>query len=234
MADGNKVQLKYNAYKDVVYAKDNHSEVKMEYTILGSLKSRKRGNRKTEFKYDKVKSILRKTRLFHENRLENDAEHSWTICMMALVLHEYADFDVDINKVIKMLLIHDIVEIDTGDTFLYDVKRSDVQLKENTAAERIFGMLDSEQKEYFALLWIEFEQKLTPEAKFASAVDRLEPILQNYINKGGSWKENNITYEMVIKNNKDIKSASTEIWDFVLRLCDAAVEKGYLERRNNN
>ena len=177
---------------------------------------------------DKVKSILRKTKLFHADRLENDAEHSWTICMIALVLHKYANFTVDIDRVIKMLLIHDIVEIDTGDTFLYDVEKSNSRAKEIIAAERIFGMLEEEQKLDFISLWIEFEQKQTPEAKFAAAVDRLEPVLQNYLNEGGSWKQNNITYEMVLKNNQDIKTASSEIWEFVLRLLDSAVEKGCL------
>jgi len=183
---------------------------------------------------DKVKSILRKAKLVHEDRFENDAEHSWTICMMALTLHEHADFAVDIDKVIKMLLIHDIVEIDTGDTFLYDVARSGSKVKEILAAERIFGILEDEQKMDLMSLWIEFEQKETPEAKFAAAIDRLEPVLQNYLNEGGSWKANNITCEMVLENNQDIKNGSKEIWEFVLKLCDSAVEKGYLKRSLND
>ena len=180
---------------------------------------------------DRVKSILRKAKLFHEDRLENDAEHSWTICMMALILHEHADFAVNIDKVIKMLLVHDIIEIDTGDIFLYDVERLSITSEvEAVAAERIFGLLEDEQKRDLMDLWIEFEQKETPEAKFAAAIDRLEPILQNYLDEGGTWKANGITYEMVLEANQDIKNGSKEIWEFVIKLCDSAVKAGYLER----
>lgn len=181
---------------------------------------------------DKVKKILRKTKLFHEDRFENDAEHSWTICIMALLLKEYADFSVDIEKVIKMLLIHDIVEIDAGDTFLYSADRENTKDKEEKAAQRIFGLLEDDQKEYFINLWKEFEEKETNEAKFASLFDRLEPLMQNYISEGFTWKRHNITYDMVIKNNQHIQDASKEIWEFVLKILEKAVEKGYLEKTN--
>ena len=148
---------------------------------------------------DKVKNILRKSKLFNGNRFENDAEHSWTISIMAFLLKEYSNFPVNIEKVIMMLLIHDIVEIDAGDTFLYSSERKDIQDKENKSAERIFGLLEKEQKDYFIGLWKEFEAKETNEAKFATIFDRLEPLMQNYLTKGYAWKEHNITYEMVIK-----------------------------------
>ena len=177
---------------------------------------------------DKIKNIFRKTKLFDRNRFENDAEHSWTICIMALLLKEYSNFSVNIERIIEMLLIHDIVEIDAGDTFLYSAERKNAQEKEKKAAERIFGLLEKDQKEYFIKLWNEFEKKETNEAKFASVFDRLEPIMQNYITEGYTWRNNNINYDMVIKNNIHIKEGSKEIWEFVLKLLDKAVEKGYL------
>jgi len=179
---------------------------------------------------DKIKSVLRKTKLFHEERFENDAEHSWSICMMAMLLEEYANFSVDILKVMKMLLIHDIAEIDVGDTFLYDMQRNDVKEQEWISVERVFGILEADQRDELLNLWLEFEEKQTSEAKFATVFDRLEPILQNYINKGGSWKELNISYESVVKYNQHIAAGSTEIWKFVLKLLDDAVMKGYLKR----
>jgi putative hydrolase of HD superfamily len=177
---------------------------------------------------DKVKNILRKSKLFDESRFENDAEHSWTISIMALLLEEYADFSVNIERIILMLLIHDIVEIDAGDTFLYSEKRDKAHDNETKAAERIFGLLDKDQKEYFIKTWNEFEDQETNDAKFAAIFDRLEPLIQNYVYEGYTWKKYNITYEMVIEKNKHIKEASEKIWEFVLKLLDKAVEKGYL------
>jgi putative hydrolase of HD superfamily len=178
---------------------------------------------------DKIKNIFRKSKLFHENRFENDAEHSWTICIMALLLKEYSNFSVNIEKVISMLLIHDIVEIDAGDTFLYSENRNEAHDNETKAAERIFGLLEKEQKEYFINIWEEFEERKTNEAKFAAIFDRLEPLLQNYILEGYTWKKYDITYEMVIEKNKHIKEASEEIWKFVLKILEEAVKNGYLK-----
>jgi putative hydrolase of HD superfamily len=179
---------------------------------------------------DKVKNIFRKSKLFHEDRFENDAEHSWTICIMALLLKEYSDFSINIEKVISMLLIHDIVEIDAGDTFLYSANRNEAHGNETRAAKRIFGLLEKEQGEHFINLWEEFEERKTNEAKFAAIFDRLEPLLQNYILEGYAWKKYDITYEMVIEKNKHIKEASEEIWKFVLKILEKAVEKGYLRK----
>jgi len=179
---------------------------------------------------DKIKNIIRKSKLFDGSRFENDAEHSWTICIMALLLKEYSNITLNIEKVISMLLIHDIVEIDTGDTFLYSDKRNTIHTDEKKAAERIFGLLDKEQKEYFFNLWDEFEERKTNEAKYAAIFDRLEPLLQNYILEGYTWKKYNITYEMVIEKNKHIQDASDIIWEFVLKLLEKSVEKGYINR----
>jgi putative hydrolase of HD superfamily len=179
---------------------------------------------------DKVKNIIRKSKLFDGSRFENDAEHSWTICIMALLLEEYSNFSVNIEKVMSMLLIHDIVEIDAGDTFLYAKDRNDAYINESKCAERIFGLLENGQKEYFKSLWEEFEEGKTNEAKFAVIFDRIEPLLQNYMLEGYAWKKYNINYDMVIEKNKKIKDGSEKIWEFVLTLLDKAVERGYLKK----
>ncbi|HOS30804.1 MAG TPA: HD domain-containing protein [Treponemataceae bacterium] len=180
---------------------------------------------------DKVKNIYRKSLLFDKSRFANDAEHSWTIAIMAILLREYANFSIDIEKVVLMLLIHDIVEIDAGDTFLYAADRKDAHIKEEKAADRIFGILEQDQKERYISLWKEFEDKKTNEAKFAVVFDRLEPLLQNYITEGFTWKKNGVTYDMVYEVNKHIAEGSKEIWDFILAMLDSAVEKGYLPRK---
>lgn len=179
---------------------------------------------------DKIKNIYRKSLLFDKGRFENDAEHSWTIAVMAFLLREYANFEIDIEKVVLMLLLHDIVEIDAGDTFLYSADRKDAHIKEEKAAQRIFGILETDQKERYISLWKEFEDKQTNEAKFAGVFDRLEPLLQNYITEGFTWKKNGVTYDMVYEVNKHLAGGSKVIWEFILAMLDSAVEKGYLSR----
>jgi putative hydrolase of HD superfamily len=147
---------------------------------------------------------------------------------MAALLKEYANFDVDIGKVQFMLLIHDIVEIDAGDTFLYSEDRKEAHSSEEKAAERIFGMLEPDQKKTFIDTWREYEDKKTNEAKFALVFDRLQPIIQNYVNKGCTWKKHNVTYNQVIKENQCIKEGSEEIWNFVQYILQQSLEKGYL------
>lgn len=177
---------------------------------------------------DKLKNILRHSKLFDGSRRENDVEHSWTICMMALVFQKYSNQQINLERVLVMLLIHDIIEIDSGDTFLYSPDREDVKTKELEAAKRLFGLLDEENKTYFISIWEEFEKRETPESKFASVFDRLEPFIQNYLNKGETWKIHNINKQQVIAKNKHIEEGSTEIWKFVLFLIDECVQKGYL------
>jgi putative hydrolase of HD superfamily len=128
----------------------------------------------------------------------------------------------------KMLLIHDIVEIDAGDTFLYSKNRQDAAEKELKAAERIFGLLPAEQSNELISVWKEFEAKESNEAKFAAVFDRLEPLLQNYMTQGFTWKANNVTYDMVIRANMHIKDGSAELWQFVLNLLEESVKRGYL------
>lgn len=178
---------------------------------------------------DKVKSIYRKSKTYTGEKYENDAEHSWHICMMALVLKEYANEEIDILKVLKMLLIHDIVEIDAGDTFLYAENRDDVFEKEKASAQRIFGILHQAQQDEFMSLWLEFEAKKTPEAKFAGSVDRLQPMLSNYLNQGTTWKENDVTADMVYCKNQVIEYGSDRLWEYAKELIEQAKDKEYIK-----
>ena len=180
---------------------------------------------------DKLKYIQRKTKLFNSDRNENDAEHSWHLAMMAIVLAEHSDRPVDILKVVKMVLIHDIVEIDAGDTFIYDIVKNHTNTDEELeAAKRIFGLLPSEQAEEYIDIWKEFEDGLTDEAKFAISMDRLEPLLQNTSNNGGTWAEFNVDYQKVYDKKKAIKNGSATIWNYAENLLNESVEKGILKK----
>ncbi|MFD2565416.1 HD domain-containing protein [Aquimarina rubra] len=178
---------------------------------------------------DKIKYIQRKTKLFNSDRKENDAEHSWHLAMMAVVLSEYSDNKIDLLKVIKMVLIHDIVEIDAGDTFLYDKEKShDNTEEEKKCAERIFGILPEKQATEFIEVWSEFENGTSNEAKFAKSLDNLEPILQNASNNGGTWKEFEVNYKTVFEKKKVIKKGSEKLWDFTKNILNDSVKKGIL------
>ncbi len=180
---------------------------------------------------DKLKYIQRKTKLFNRDRNENDAEHSWHLAVMAIVLAQHANETVDILKVVKMLLIHDIVEIDAGDTFIYDTQKNHTNTEEERlAANRIFGLLPPEQKEELIQIWEEFEACETAEAKFAKAMDRLEPLLQNSSNNGGTWNEPGVNYEKVYEKKSVIKNGSTTIWEYAEKLINEGVEKGILKK----
>lgn len=180
---------------------------------------------------DKLKYIQRRTKLFHSDRRENDAEHSWHLAMMVVVLAEHANEPVDVLKVLKMVLIHDIVEIDAGDTFLYDTQQRHTNtVNERIAAERIFGLLPAEQAAAFIAIWEEFEAGITAEARFARSMDRLEPLLQNTSNGGGTWKEYGVKYATVHRKKSAIKEGSTAIWSYAEGLLEESVEKGILER----
>lgn len=180
---------------------------------------------------DKVKYILRKTRLFHSDRHENDAEHSWHLAMMTLVLAGHSNQPIDILKVLKMVLIHDIVEIDAGDTFIYDTQKDHTNTNEElAAAKRIFGLLPQEQAEEFIAIWQEFEDGITAEAKFAKTMDRFEPLLQNTSNDGGTWKEFDVPYQTVYNKKKAIKEGSSTIWEYAENLINESVRKGILKK----
>jgi putative hydrolase of HD superfamily len=181
---------------------------------------------------DKLKYIQRKTKLFNSDRHENDAEHSWHLAMMTIVLAEHSDKPIDIFKVLKMVLIHDIVEIDAGDTFIYDTTKSHSNTEEELlAAKRIFGLLPAEQAEEFIAIWEEFEEGTTDEAKFAKSMDRLEPLLQNTSNNGGTWAEFGVSYEKVYEKKKAIKNGSTSIWNYAENLLNESVERGILAKQ---
>ncbi len=180
---------------------------------------------------DKLKYILRKTKLFNSNRNENDAEHSWHLSLMALVLAGHANQPADLLKVIKMLLIHDIVEIDAGDTFIYDTQKShDNTAEEREAANRIFGLLPDDQASDLIAVWEEFEAGQTDDAKFARAMDRLEPLLQNSSNNGGTWVEFDVRYDSVYAKKKIIQNGSDTIWQYAEQLLNENVEKGILKK----
>lgn len=180
---------------------------------------------------DKLKYIQRKTRLFNSDRNENDAEHSWHLAVMAIVLAEHSNVPVDVLKVVKMVLIHDIVEIDAGDTFIYDTQKSHSNTDdERLAANRIFGMLPAEQASELIAIWEEFEAGETGEAKFARSMDRLEPLLQNSSNNGGTWKEFGVKYEQVYAKKKVIREGSEALWAYAEGLINESVEKGILEK----
>ncbi len=180
---------------------------------------------------DKLKYIQRRTKLFNSDRCENDAEHSWHLAMMTIVLEEHANHPIDVLKVVKMVLIHDIVEIDAGDTFIYDTtKNHDNTEEELLAARRIFGLLPASQAKEFIDIWLEFEEGMTEEAKFARSMDRFEPLLQNTSNNGGTWAEFNVTYDKVYNKKKAIERGSSSIWKFANDLLNESVYKGILKK----
>jgi len=180
---------------------------------------------------DKLKYIQRKTKLFNSDRPENDAEHSWHLAMMTIVLAEHSDKPIDVLQVLKMVLIHDIVEIDAGDTFIYDSTKSHTNTDEElVAAKRIFGLLPTEQAEEFIAIWEEFEESMTDEAKFAKSMDRFEPLLQNTSNNGGTWAEFNVPYQKVYDKKKAIKHGSTAIWNYAENLINESVARGILKK----
>ncbi|WP_045369122.1 HD domain-containing protein [Vibrio campbellii] len=180
---------------------------------------------------DQLKSVLRRTCVKSaDRRLENSGEHSWHVALMAVLMQEHANAPIDIARVMKMLLIHDVVEIDAGDTFVYDVAASKEQEeKELKAAERLFGMLPSDQGDELFALWKEFEAAQSDDAKYAKALDRLIPMLLNYHNDGQSWKEHGVTREQALTINKRIEFGSVTLWDKAKELIEEATEKGWLK-----
>jgi putative hydrolases of HD superfamily len=179
---------------------------------------------------DKLKSVLRRSYLINGARKENTAEHSWHLLVMALVLAEHANDEVDLLKVMKLLVVHDIVEIDAGDTFVYDsvgaLTKSD---RETAAAERIFGLLPADQSAQVRALWDEFEAGDSPEARWARALDRLMPLLHNYHTQGRSWREHGIRSEQVLARNAQISQGSEALWVYAQTIIADAVSKGYID-----
>lgn len=176
---------------------------------------------------DKLKHIFRKTKLFDSSRFENDAEHAWHLCLMVMVFAEYANTPIDASKVLKMLLIHDLVEINSGDVLVYDTAaRNAVQVQEQAAAQRIFGLLPDDQQAEFMALWQEFEERATSEARFAAAVDRFEPLLQNHLTEHYTWKAHGITATQLHERNAHIAEGSETIWQLAQNIFGQAIEQG--------
>ena len=178
---------------------------------------------------DKLKSILRQNSLLDRSRRENSAEHSWHVALMALVLAEHAESPIDAGRAIELLLVHDLVEIDAGDTFAYDMRGAETQhQREQAAAERLFGLLPPAQALRFRALWDEFAASETPEARFALAVDRLMPMIHNALTEGSAWRANGVRAEQVRRRAESITRGAPELGALANRLIEASVAAGYL------
>ena len=180
---------------------------------------------------DKEKNILRQTHLSGCGRRENDAEHAWHMAMMIYLLKEYANEEFDVAKAMMMALIHDLVEIDAGDTYAYDQEGLATQKeREKKAAERIFGLLPADQKNELIELFEEFEAYESPEAKIAHAMDNFQPLLLNDSNDGGDWREHGVTKAQVMKRQSKIELGSKEIWSYAEKIIEKNVEKGNIKQ----
>jgi putative hydrolase of HD superfamily len=178
---------------------------------------------------DRLKQIFRQTLISDGSRRENDAEHSWHLSVMAAVLVEYGPADVDLGRVMKMLLVHDLVEIDAGDTYCYDPAACLTQKeRETAAADRIFALLPPDQAKEIRETWDEFEARKTPEARYAAALDRAQPVLLNYHTQGKAWREHDVSRAQVIERNAHIEAGAPLLWKYILGLIEEATAKGWL------
>lgn len=178
---------------------------------------------------DKLKHVHRRSYLADSSRVENAAEHSWHLALMALVLAEHADEEVNLLRVIQMVLVHDIVEIDAGDTYLYDeVANNDKAEREALAAARLFGLLPPDQALALHALWEEFEARETGDARFANALDRLMPLLHNYHSSGIAWKEHGIRSDQVRERLAVMGDGAVGLWTYAQTIIEAAVAEGLL------
>ena len=180
---------------------------------------------------DKLKRILRRNLLIDGSRRENDAEHSWHLALSARVFAEYAPEGTDIDRVVEMLVLHDVVEIDAGDTFVYDAHEAGSQAeRERAAADRIYALLPEDQAAHARALWDEFEARATPEARFAKAVDRLAPMLANWHTEGGTWVRFGVTRDQVLEKVKIIAEGSEALGSYAVALVEDADRRGYFRR----
>ena len=185
---------------------------------------------------DKLKEVFRQTLNTQSRRAENDAEHSWHLCLCVIVLAEHANVpDLDVLRVLKMLIVHDLVEIDAGDTFAYDVAAmANQHEREAIAADRIFGLLPTDQAGEFRALWAEFEEKQTPESKFATAVDRFQPMLLNCRSEGAAWNRHGVTHDRVVARNRHIADGCDELWRYAEKMLQEIVDAGHLAKAPSN
>jgi putative hydrolase of HD superfamily len=178
---------------------------------------------------DKLKGILRRTPLVDDSRQENSAEHSWHLLLVAIVLREYAEPGLDLFRVFEMATVHDLVEIDAGDTFAYDTVGIETKAeREQAAADRIFGLLPADQRDRFRLLWEEFEAQETPESCFANAIDRLQPLLQNAHSGGGSWRKHDLNRAQVLQRMAPIETSMPGVWSAVVDVVDSFCAAGVI------
>jgi len=178
---------------------------------------------------DRLKDIVRQTLNAHSGRPENDAEHSWALCLFVMTLAEHSNTSIDVLRVMKMLLIHDIVEIDAGDTFAYDTARLvDQHEREAAAASRLFGLLPDDQAAEFRALWDEFEDRQTADARFAHAIDRCQAMLLNCLSKGVTWSRHNVRLDQIRARNAPIGEGSAALWTHMSHLLDEAVQAGHV------
>lgn len=177
---------------------------------------------------DQLKTVLRQSPLVAAPRRENDAEHSWHLAMMVMLLSSYADEPIDVGRTLELVLVHDLVEIYAGDTPLYDtVAGKDQQHREQLAADELFGLLPDDQEARLRALWDEFEDRATPEARFAKAMDRLQPLLLNWMARGGTWHSPGVTADDVRHRKAVIGEASTQLWEAGQRLIDEGEARGW-------
>ncbi|MBN2369119.1 MAG: HD domain-containing protein [Vicinamibacteria bacterium] len=180
---------------------------------------------------DKLKKVFRRNYISDGSRTENDAEHSWYFAVAAIVLGEIAVEKVDLFRVLKMALIHDVVEIDAGDVFIYDEEARKGQAeREQSAAQRLFGLLPEDQAAAFLDLWREFEEFQTPESRYARAIDRIAALILNYASQGKSWKRHGVSKAQILAVNERIALGSPALWDYVRDLIEDAAQRGYIDR----
>jgi len=188
-------------------------------------------SRQIEFlvEIDRLKSIVRQTLLVDGSRQEDSAEHSWHLGVLAMVLAEYATAPVNLFRVLRMILVHDLVEIDAGDTYCYDEEANSSKAeREKRAADRIFGLLPQDQALEFRSLWEEFESRQTTEAIFAASLDRLQPLLNNFRSGGLMWQKHGISKEQVYRRNNHMEEGSQVLWEFASEIIEDAVAKGWI------
>lgn len=179
---------------------------------------------------DKMKSILRQTLLIDKSRRENDAEHSWHIALMAMTLAEYVPFEINLDRVIRMALVHDLVEVYAGDTFAYDTAGYESkEERENEAADRLFSLLPMEQGHVYRALWEEFDAMQTPDAIYASAIDHLQPFINNSLTDGHTWVQHGVTVDKIYKRMAIVKDALPALWEFVENVINENLKAGRMK-----
>ena len=178
---------------------------------------------------DALKHVERRTFVSDGSRRENSAEHSWHLAVMALVLSPHARDELDLARVVAMVVLHDVVEVDAGDTFVYDLEgHGTKEQRERDAADRLFGLLPDDQGRQMRALWEEYEERATPEARFAFALDRLQPMLLNHATHGAAWQGHSVTSDRVHNHNQAIENGSPLLWELAQRVISDALDAGYL------